>query len=195
MTSFDFIVNIPRLESVLVGSDSIRIATLSPGVTCEAMRGNTMETINPEFDRLAVDSMRERLAKFRQNHPEFDCSADMGESLVFPNSSLKRHLRNKKDSAVGSGEKESGRSLAWVIRWQERKANRKARKLSRRAEGKIGKADRIVSYEKQKIHNPESELVFIEDAERTYRAQLNFMRIISSIPCVPESMRITNEDV
>lgn len=154
-----------------------------------------METINPESDRLVVESMCERLAKFRQKFPQYDCSADMAESLVFPNSSLRRHLRNKKDSAVGSGEKESGRSLAWVIRWQERRKERKARKLSRRAEGKIGKADRIVSYEKQKLHNPDSELVFIEDADRTYRAQLNFMRIISNIPCVPEGMKITSEDV
>ncbi len=154
-----------------------------------------METINPESDRLVVESMQDRLAKFRQNHPEFDVSADMAESLVFPNSSLKRHLRNKKDSAVGSGEKESGRSLAWVLRWQERRKERKARKLSRRAEGKIGKADRIVSYEKQKLHNPDSELVFIEDADRVYRAQLNFMRILSKVPCVPESMKITSEDV
>lgn len=154
-----------------------------------------METNNPESDRLAVGSMRDRLSRFVKNHPEFDCSADMGESLVFPNSSLKRHLRNKKDSAVGSGEKESGRSLAWVLRWQERRKARKERKLSRRAEGKIGKTDRIVSYEKQKIHNPDEELRFIEDAERTYRAQLNFMRIISNIPCVPEGMRITSDDV
>lgn len=153
------------------------------------------DQINPIADGIAVDSMRSRLAVFRQRHPEFDCSADIAESLVFPNSSLKRHLRNKKDSAVGSGEKQTGRSLAWVLQWQERKANRKARKLSRRAEGKIGKADRIVSYEKQKIHNPESELRFIEDAERAYKAQLNFMRIISGIPCVPDTMKITDEEV
>ncbi len=153
------------------------------------------EQIDPVSDGIAVGSMRDRLDRFVKNHPEFDVSADMAESLVFPNSSLKRHLRNKKDFAVGSGEKESGRSLAWVLRWQERKANRKARKLSRRAEGKIGKADRIVSYEKQKLHNPDSELVFIEDAERAYRAQLNFMRIISGIDCVSDSMRITEEDI
>lgn len=153
------------------------------------------EQIDSASDGIAVGSMRDRLARFVKNHPEFDVSTDMAESLVFPNSSLKRHLRNKKDSAVGSGEKESGRSLAWVLRWQERKANRKARKLSRRAEGKIGKADRIVSYEKQKLHNPDSELVFIEDADRVYRAQLNFMRILSKVPCVPESMKITSEDV
>lgn len=153
------------------------------------------EQIDPITDGIAVDAMRHRMAIFRERHPEFDISADMAESLVFPNSSLKRHLRNKKDTVPDSGEKETGRSLAWVIRWQERKANRKARKLSRRVEGKIGKADRIVSYEKQKIHNPESELRFIEDADRTYRAQLNFMRIISSVPCVPDSMRITDDDL
>lgn len=154
-----------------------------------------LDQIDPITDGIAVESMRSRMADFRKKHPEFDCSADMAESLVFPNSSLRRHLRNKKDSAVGSGEKESGRSLAWVLRWQERKANRKARKLSRRAEGKIGKADRIVSYEKQKIHNPDDELRFIEDSERAYRAQLNFMRLISGIQCVPDVMRITEDDL
>ena len=176
------------------------------------------EQIDTIADGVAVDAMRSRVAAFRQNHPEFDISADMAESLVFPNSSLKRHLRNKKDSAVGSGEKESGRSLAWVLRWQERRANRKARKLSRRAEGKIGKADRIVSYEKQAIHKglvkayrdgyrladqadplPEGitaeKLIFVEDEERAYRAQLNFMRLISGVSCVPDSMRITDEEV
>lgn len=153
------------------------------------------DQIDPIADCAAVTAMRFRMAHFRNRHPEFNISADMAESLVFPNSSLKRHLRNKKDSAVGSGEKQTGRSLAWVLQWQERKANRKARKLSRRAEGKIGKADRIVSYQKQKIHNPEGELRFIEDSERAYKAQLNFMRIISGVPCVPDSMRITDEDL
>ena len=153
------------------------------------------EQIDPVSDGIAVGSMRDRLAKFRQKYPQYDCSADMAEALVLPNSSLRRHLRNGKDKCMGSGEKETGRSLAWVLRWQERRKERKERKLSRRAEGKIGKADRIVSYEKQKIHNPDDELRFIEDADRTYRAQLNFMRIISNIPCVPEGMRITDEDV
>jgi len=162
-----------------------------------------METINPESDRLVVESMQDRLAKFRQNHPEFDVSADMAESLVFPNSSLKRHLRNKRgvvvsekgDLAIGPGEKETGRSLAWVLRWQERRKERKARKLSRRAEGKIGKADRIVSYEKQKLHNPDSELVFLPDENREYAAQLNFFRILAKINCVPDDMILTKEEI
>ena len=182
------------------------------------------EQIDSISDGIAVDAMRHRLADFRQRHPEFDISVDMAESLVLPNHgirfadtircddvfgygphinpdfcvancALKRHLRNGKDSAVGSGEKESGRSLAWVLRWQERRKARKERKLSRREEGRIGKADRIVSYEKQKIHHPEQELVFVEDADRVYRAQLNFMRILSKVSCVPESMKITDEDV
>ena len=153
------------------------------------------DQIDQIADGIAVESMRNRMTVFRERHPEFDISADMAESLVFPNSSLKRHLRNKKDSAVGSGEKQTGRSLAWILQWQERKASRKVRKLSRRAEGKIGKADRIVSYSKQKLHNPEEELRFIEDSERAYRAQLNFMRIISGIQCVPDTMRITEDDL
>lgn len=152
------------------------------------------EQIDAIADGIAASEARARLATFVAKYPQYDLSEDFAEAYCFPNSILRPHLRNKKE-IPDSGEKESGRSLAWVLRWQERKANRKARKLSRRAEGKIGKADRIVSYEKQKIHNPESELRFIEDADRAYNAQLNFMRIISGIQCVPDTMKITDEEV
>ena len=184
------------------------------------------EQINPIADGIAVDFMRHRMADFRKRHPEFDVSADIADALVFPNSTLKRHLRNKRgvvvskngDLVVGPGEKEAGRSLAWVLRWQERRKERKVRKLSRRAEGKIGKEDRIVSYEKQALHKgliqayregyrladqtdplpvgtTAEKLVFVEDEYRTYRAQLNFLRILSKLACVPDSMRITEEDL
>jgi hypothetical protein len=162
-------------------------------------------------------------ANAKREIDSIDAFQSMAEALCFPNSgirfadtircddvfgygphadpdfyvascALKRHLRNRKE-IPDSGEKEVGRSLAWVIRWQERKRERKARKLSRRAEGKIGKADRIVSYEKQKIHNPDSELVFLPDENREYAAQLNFFRILAKISCVPDDMILTKEEI